>query len=136
MTVGMTSQLSQGYITEMITDFIQECIRNIMYKSCMPQCDDQECNYTTTHYPPIELGNVARCPPHRNQSSDHISLVPRSFILVALSLHRSFSFGTVKVRSSSDSLADCCKDKMDRTDSIGFHRKSQHCHSSVIAQYQ
>ena len=47
-------------------------------------------------------------------------------VFVAFSLHRSFSFGTVKARSSSrssDSLVDCCKDKIDRTDSIAFHRR-------------
>ena len=65
--------------------------------------------------------NVARCLPRRNQSSDNIALFPEVF--VAFSLHRSFSFGTVKARSSSrssDSLVDCCKDKIDRTDFIAF----------------
>ena len=40
-------------------------------------------------------------------------------VFVAFSLLRCFSFGTVKARSSSrssDSLVDCCKDKIDRTD--------------------
>ena len=47
-------------------------------------------------------------------------------VFVAFSLHRSFSFVTVKALSSttsSDSLVHCCKDKIDRTDSIGFHRR-------------
>ena len=47
-------------------------------------------------------------------------------VFAAFSLHGSFSFGTVKARSSSisyDSLVDCCKDKIDRTDSIAFDRR-------------
>ena len=44
-------------------------------------------------------------------------------VFVAFSLHRSFSFGAVKARSSStssDSLVDYCADETDRTDSIAF----------------
>ena len=47
-------------------------------------------------------------------------------VFVAFSLHRSFSYGRVKEHSStisSDSLVDCCKDKIDRTDSIAFDRR-------------
>ena len=42
-------------------------------------------------------------------------------VFAAFSLHRNFSYGRVKARSSSissDSLVDCCKDKIDRTDSV------------------
>ena len=66
-------------------------------------------------------------------------------VFVAFSLHRSFSFVTVKALSSttsSDSLVDCRKAKIDRTDSIGFHRRyllhvvpTLFANSSVIAQY-
>ena len=47
-------------------------------------------------------------------------------VFVAFSLHRGFSFVTAKALSSttsSDSLVDCCKDKIDRKDSLGFHRR-------------
>ena len=42
MAVGTASPTSPEYITpsEMTTDFIQECIGNIMYKSCLSERDD------------------------------------------------------------------------------------------------
>ena len=59
-------------------------------------------------------------------------------VFVAFSLHRSFSFGTVKALSSSmssDSLVDCCKDKIDRTDSIAFdHRYLLHVDANTFCQ--
>ena len=79
---------------------------------------------------------VAALVPHVSGATSHVAfnvvtnrliisaLFPEVF--VAFSLHRSFSFGTVKARSSSrssDSLVDCCKDKIDRTDFIAFHRR-------------
>ena len=66
-------------------------------------------------------------------------------VFAAFSLHRSFSFVTVKALSSStssDSLVDCCKDKIDQTDYIAFHRRyllhvnaNTFANSSVIGQY-
>ena len=47
-------------------------------------------------------------------------------VFAAFSLHRSFSYGRAKARSSSissDLLVDCCKDKIDRTDSVAFDRR-------------
>ena len=62
-------------------------------------------------------------------------------VFAAFSLHRSFSYGRFKARSSSissDSLVDCCKDKIDRTDSIAFDRRyllHVDANISVIVQY-
>ena len=62
------------------------------------------------------------CLPCCDQPSDDVSLVPKVF--VAVSLHKSFSLGTVNARRSlrsSDSLADCSNSKIDRAESIHIH---------------
>ena len=64
------------------------------------------------------------------------ALFPKGF--AAFSLHRSFSYGRIKASSSSissDLLVDCCKDKIDRTNSIDFDRRySLHVDANTFCQ--